>query len=118
MDKNTELVSIDIESEATSFHSLLADVKKVGRVEIVDYDNKPFRASVTGQKGGISYIVRTPEGQSQKEGADTIAKLVLYSKLEVQCAKDKAGDFKTSENFTKLRSALRRQKKALAKKQS
>lgn len=113
---NVELATIDIESEATSFHTLLADVKKVGRVEIVAFDNKSFRASVTGQPGSISYVVRTPDGQSQKEGADTIAKLVLFSKLQVQVAKDKAGDFKTSENFTKLRSALRRQKTALAKK--
>lgn len=120
MDKtdNVELATIDIETDATSFHALLADIKKVGRVEIVEFDNKPFHASVTGQKGATSYVVRTPDGQSQKEGADTIAKLVLFSKLEVQVAKNKAVEFKTSKNFTKLRSALRRQKKALSEKQS
>ena len=116
--KNVELATIDIESEATSFHSLLADVKKVNRVEIVEFDNKPFHASVTGQKGQFSYVVRTPEGQSQKEGADTVAKLILFSKLPLQVAKDKAGQFQTSKNFTKLRSALRRQKKNLSEKQA
>ena len=118
MDKSTELVAIDIESEATSFDSLLSDVKKVGRVEVVEFDNKEFRASVTGQKGSISYRVRTPEGVSLQEGADTIAKLILYSKLPLQVTKDKAGQFKTSENFVKLRAALRRQKTKQAKKRS
>lgn len=117
-DKNVELATIDIESEATSFSVLLSDVKKLGRVEIVDFDTKPFHASVTGQPGQISYVVRTPDGQSQKEGADTIAKLVLFAKLPVQVAKNKAGQFQTSKNFTKLRSALRRQKKNLAEKQN
>lgn len=116
--KPVELATIDIESEATSFSALLADVKKVNRVEIVDFDNKPFHASVTGQKGQFSYIVRTPDGQSQKEGADTVAKLVLFAKLPVQVDKHRAAEFKTSKNFTKLRSALRRQKKALSEKNS
>lgn len=117
-DKNVELATIDIESEATSFTSLLSEVKKVGRVEIVDYAQKPFRASVTGQKGAISYVVRTSDGVSLKEGADTVAKLILFSKLPLQVSKDKAGQFQTSENFVKLRAALRRQKANQAKKQS
>lgn len=118
MDKSTELVAIDIESEATSFDSLLNDVKKVGRVEVVEFDSKPFRASVTGQKGSISYRVRTPDGVSLQEGADTIAKLILFSKMPLQVAKERAATFKTSENFVKLRAALRRQKTREAKKQS
>jgi len=118
MIKDTDLVAIDIESEATSFDSLLSEVKKVGRVEVVAFDNKSFRASVTGQKGSISYVVRTSDGVSLQEGADTIAKLILFSKLPLQVAKDKAGQFKTSENFVKLRAALRRQKTREAKKQS
>ena len=114
MDK---LVSIDIETSATSFDSLLAECKKKGNVEIVSFGSKEFRADVTGQMGSISYTVRG-EKETFVIGADTVAKLSLQGELPVQIAENKADAFHTSEHFVKLRSALRRQKTRRAKKTS
>lgn len=114
MDK---LVSIDIETSATSFDSLLAECKKKGNVEIIAFGSKEFRADVTGQKGSISYTVKG-ENESFVIGADTVAKLALSGNLPVQIADDKEKSFIISEHFVKLRSAMRRQKTRKAKKQS
>ena len=113
--KDTKLVSIDIETSSTSFDSLLAECKSKGNVEIVDYGSKEFRADVTGQKGSISYSVKG-EDKVHVIGADTVAKLSLQGNVPVQIAQDKEKSFLISENFTKLRSAMRRQKTNKAKK--
>lgn len=109
------LVPIDLETSNTSFESLLAECKDKGNVEIVDYGSKEFRADVTGQKGSISYTVKG-EKETFQIGADTLAKLSVLSGLPVQIDKGREKAFLISENFTKLRSAMRRQKKELAKK--
>lgn len=114
MDK---LVSIDIETSSTSFDSLLDECKSKGNVEIVDYGSKEFRADVTGQLGSISYTVKG-EKDNFVIGADTVAKLSLRGNLPVQIAEDKEKSFMVSEHFTKLRSAMRRQKTKKAKKHS
>ena len=116
MDEKASLVSIDIETSSTSFDSLLAECKSKGNVEIVDYGSKEFRADVTGQKGSISYSVKGKD-KTHVIGADTVAKLSLQGSIPVQIAKDKERSFLISENFSKLRSAMRRQKTNKAKKQ-
>ena len=113
--KETNLVSIDIETSSTSFDSLLAECKVKGSVEIIDYGSKEFRADVTGQKGSISYTVKG-EKDNFVIGADTVAKLSLQGDVPVQINKEKEKSFLISENFTKLRSAMRRQKTNKAKK--
>lgn len=114
MDK---LVSIDIETSATSFDSLLAECKKKGNVEIVSYGSKEFRADVTGQKGSISYTVKG-ESETFVIGADTVAKLSLKAGVPVQIDPERERAFLVSEHFVKLRSAMRRQKTKQAKKTS
>lgn len=113
----SKLVSIDIETASTSFDVLLAECKARGRVEIIETGSKEFRADVTGLKGSISYTV-LGEKDTYIIGADTVAKLALKGSIPVQIAEDKAGSFQTSEHFTKLRSAMRRQKTKQAKKTS
>lgn len=113
--KDTKLVSIDIETSSTSFESLLAECKAKGNVEIIDYGSKEFRADVTGQKGSISFTVKG-EKDNFLIGADTVAKLSLSGGIPVQIDKEKERGFLVSENFTKLRSAMRRQKTNKAKK--
>lgn len=108
------LVSIDIETSATSFDSLLQECKVKGNVEIVSYGSKEFRADVTGQKGSISYTVKG-EKENFVIGADTVAKLSLKGDIPVQIAPDREKAFLISEHFTKLRSAMRRQKTKKAK---
>lgn len=115
MDEKTRLVSIDIETSSTSFDSLLAECKAKRCVEIVDYGSKEFRADVTGQKGSISYTVKG-EKETFQIGADTVAKLSLAGGVPVQIDKEKEKGFLISENFVKLRSAMRRQKTNKAKK--
>ena len=116
MDEKAKLVSIDIETSSTSFDSLLAECKAKGNVEIIDYGSKEFRADVTGQKGSISYTVRG-EKETFVIGADTVAKLALTGGVPVQIDREKEKSFLISENFVKLRSAMRRQKTNKAKKQ-
>lgn len=113
--KDTKLVSVDIETSSTSFESLLQECKAKGNVEIVDYGSKEFRADVTGQKGSISFTVKG-EKDNFLIGADTVAKLSLAGSIPVQIAPDREKAFLISENFTKLRSAMRRQKTNKAKK--
>ena len=115
MEEKASLVSIDIETSSTSFDSVLVECKAKGNVEIVDYGSKEFRADVTGQKGSISFTVKG-EKDTFLIGADTVAKLSLSGGIPVQIAKDKEKSFLISENFTKLRSAMRRQKTNKAKK--
>lgn len=115
MSNGQKLVSIDIETSATSFDALLAECKKLGRIQILDFGSKEFRADVTGQKGSISYTVKG-EKDNFVIGADTVAKLALTGDLPVQIAEDRMKAFHVSENFTKLRSAMRRQKTRQAKK--
>ena len=114
-EKSAKLVSIDIETSSTSFDSLLAECKAKGNVEIVDYGSKEFRADVTGQKGSISYSVKG-ENETFVIGADTVAKLSLQGNVPVQIHPEREKAFLISENFTKLRSAMRRQKTNKAKK--
>ncbi|MBA7701438.1 hypothetical protein ES703_110176 [subsurface metagenome] len=114
--KETKLVSIDIETSSTSFDSLLAECKEKGSVEIVDYGSKEFRADVTGQKGSISYSVKGKD-KTHVIGADTVAKLSLQGSIPVQISPEREKAFLISENFSKLRSAMRRQKTNKAKKQ-
>ena len=116
MEKDTKLVSIDIETSSTSFDSLLSECREKGNVEIVDYGSKEFRADVTGQKGSISYTVKGRD-KTHVIGADTVAKLSLKGKLPVEIDKEKEKAFLISENFTKLRSAMRRQRTNQAKKE-
>ena len=115
MDEKKSLVSIDIETSSTSFDSLLAECKSKGNVEIVDYGSKEFRADVTGQKGSISYSVKGKD-KTHVIGADTVAKLALQGSIPVQIAPEREKAFLISENFSKLRSAMRRQKTNKAKK--
>jgi len=110
------LVSIDIETSSTSFDSLLAECKKKGNVEIIAFGSKEFRADVTGQKGSISYTVKG-EKETFVIGADTVAKLSLKGDIPVQIADDKEKSFVVSEHFTKLRSAMRRQKTKKSKRE-
>lgn len=114
--KENKLVSIDIETSSTSFESLLQECKDKGTVEILDYGSKEFRADVTGQKGSISYTVKG-ESETFVIGADTVAKLSLQGSIPVQISPEREKAFLISENFTKLRSAMRRQKTNKAKKQ-
>ncbi|GAH36369.1 unnamed protein product [marine sediment metagenome] len=113
--KEIRLVPIDLESSTTSFDSLLAECKEKGNVEIVDYGSEEFRADVTGQKGSVSYTVKGEKANSML-GADTVAKLSLKGNIPVQIDKDREKAFLISEHFTKLRSAMRRQKAEIAKK--
>lgn len=113
--KASKLVSLDLETSSTSFDSLLAECKIKGTVEIVDYGSKEFRADITGQKGSISYSVRG-EDSTHIIGADTVAKLAVKGKLPVEIDKEKEKSFLISENFVKLRSAMRRQRTKQAKK--
>ena len=115
--KDTKLVSLDLETSSTSFDSLLAECKVKGNVEIVDYGSKEFRADVTGQKGSISYSVKGKD-KVHVIGADTVAKLALKGSVPVEIDKEKERAFLISENFTKLRSAMRRQRTNQSKKQS
>ncbi|MBA7684401.1 hypothetical protein ES703_92796 [subsurface metagenome] len=115
MDEKAKLVSIDIETSSTSFDSLLSECKAKGNVEIIDYGSKEFRADVTGQKGSISYTVKG-KAENFVIGADTVAKLSLSGGIPVQIAPEREKAFLISENFTKLRSAMRRQKTNKAKK--
>lgn len=114
--KEKNLVSIDIETSSASFDSLLAECKSKGNVEIIDYGSKEFRADVTGQKGSISFTVKG-EKDNFLIGADTVAKLALKGNVPVQIDREKEKGFLISENFVKLRSAMRRQKTAKAKKE-
>lgn len=113
--KESKLVSIDIETSSTSFESLLSECKEKGNVEIIDYGSKEFRADVTGQLGSISYSVKG-EKETFVIGADTVAKLSLKGSIPVQIASEKEKSFMISENFVKLRSAMRRQRTNQAKK--
>ena len=110
------LVSIDIETSSTSFDSLLSECKSKGNVEIIAFGSKEFRADVTGQKGSISYTVKG-EKETFVVGADTVAKLSLKGGIPVQIAEDKSKSFVVSEHFTKLRSAMRRQKTKKSKRE-
>lgn len=110
-----KLVSIDIETSTASFDALLAECKAKGNVEVVDYGSKEFRADVTGQKGSISFTVKG-EKENFIIGADTVAKLSLKGGIPVQIDGEKEKSFLISENFTKLRSAMRRQKTKESKK--
>lgn len=115
--KEIKLVPLDLETSSTSFDALLAECKQKGNVEIVGYGSKEFRADVTGQKGSISYSVRG-EKETFVIGADTVAKLAVQGKLPIEIEKEKERAFLISENFTKLRSAMKRQKTSQAKKQN
>lgn len=110
-----KLVSIDIETSSASFDTLLEECKAKGNVEVVEYGSKEFRADVTGQLGSISFTVKG-EKENFVIGADTVAKLSLKGNLPVQIAEDMQKGFLISENFTKLRSAMRRQRTKQAKK--
>jgi len=114
--KEKRLVPLDLETSSTSFDSLLAECKAKGNIEIVDFGSKEFRADVTGQKGSISYTVQGSD-KTHVIGADTVAKLALKGKLPVEIDKEREKAFLISENFIKLRSAMRRQRTNQAKKQ-
>jgi len=112
-----KLVSIDIETSTASFDALLAECKSKGNIEVIDYGSKEFRADVTGQKGSISFTVRG-EKEDFVIGADTVAKLSLQGSIPVQIESEKEKGFLISENFSKLRSAMRRQRTKQAKKKA
>lgn len=112
MDK-TNLVEIDLTADTTSFSMLADDIKKTGKLELVDFKQhpkaSPFRADITSLNGVFAYTVQGKD-RTYTIGADTLAKLSIASGLPVVCAEKTAVDFRSSKNFSKLIQAVKRQK--------
>lgn len=114
-EKTVKLVDIDLDAEGAPFESVIADVKKLDKLEIVDYKEGAFRADVTGQKGSIEYVVKGVE-RDYSLGADTVIQVSMATGHKPQIIPEKLKQFVQSEHFTKLRSAKKRQLKRQAKK--
>jgi len=71
-----KLSVIDIESVAAPLDSIIAEVKDLGKLEIVSYKTGDFRADGTGQKGNVSYQV---QGKSKVYdlGANGVVKISM-----------------------------------------
>lgn len=113
--KDIKLAEIDLDAEGAPFESVIADIKKLNKLEIVDFQEGDFRADVTGQKGTIEFIVRGVS-RNYSLGADTVIQVSMNTGQKVQIVEAKLKSFMRSEHFTKLRSAKKRQLKRLAKK--
>lgn len=104
-----DLIELDLTQEVTSFASLKAEIEKLGKIELVNFDKAKFRAEVTGQQGNFSYVISGSE-KNHVIGADTLSKLAIQTKLPVLMSKEKAKEFAVSRNYSILRNAMRRQK--------
>lgn len=109
-----KLTVIDIEKMAEPLDSVIADVKDVGKLQIVSYSTGAFLADGTGQKGTVCYNV---QGKSKVYalGANGVIRVSMATGFKPMIADDKLSEFIGSEHFTKLRAARRHQLSRLAK---
>lgn len=110
-DKKLVSVSDILNAESVSRKLVIADMKSLKQIEVVDYGTfKPkAKADVTGQPGTYLYTVQGKE-RTYLLGADMLAQLSLETNLEIEMIEAKAKAFPTSKLFTVLRNALIRQR--------
>lgn len=115
VENKTKLTVIDLDAESVPMASVESEIKELNKLEIVDTKTGDFRADVTGQKGNICFCVQGKD-RVFNLGADAVVKLSMATGLKVVIADKKLGAFVTSEHYTKLRSAQKRQIAKVAKK--